>query len=62
MWVFAWTLVTLVVCLESLNGQRSDALAPEAIVAPGMYEDPVTFEHLSQIQLSRSLVIFIKLD
>ena len=46
MGVFAWTLVSLVVCLESLHGHRSVVLAPQAIVAPGMHEDLVIFKPL----------------
>ena len=49
MGVFAWTLLTLLVCLESLHGQSPIVLAPQAIVAPGMHEDLVTFKPLSQI-------------
>ena len=41
MGVFAWILVSLVACLESLHGQSSITPAPQAIVAPGTYEDPV---------------------
>ena len=52
--VYTWTLVSLVVCLESLHGQSSIALAPQAIVAPSMHEDQVIFKPLGQIQLSRS--------
>ena len=51
--VFTWLLVSLVVCLESLQWQSSIILAPQAIVAPGMGDDPVIFEPLSQIWLSR---------
>ena len=49
MGVLARTLVSLVVCLESLHGQSSITLPPHAIVVPGMCEDPVIFEPLSQI-------------
>ena len=52
--VFVWSLVSLLVCLESLHGQSSITLASQAIVAPGMHEDPVMFEPLSQIHLSRA--------
>ena len=43
------TLASLVVCLESLHVQGPIVLAPGAIVAPGMHEDIVIFEPLSQI-------------
>ena len=49
MGVFSWLLVSLVVWLESLHGQNSITLAPQAIVAPGVGEDPVIFKPLSQI-------------
>ena len=49
MGVLAWTLVSLVVCLESLRGQRSTAPVPRAIMAPGMHGDLVIFKPLSQI-------------
>ena len=49
MGVLAWTLVSLVVCLESLHGQRSTAPVPRAIPAPGMHEDLVIFEPISRI-------------
>ena len=49
MGVFAWTLVSVVVCLESLHGQCSIALALEAIVVPGMHEYLVIFTPLSKI-------------
>ena len=52
--VITWLLVSLVVNLESLNGQSSVTLAPQAIVAPSIHEDPVIYDHLSQIWLSRS--------
>ena len=35
MGVFAWLLVSLVVCLESLHGINSITLTPRAIMAPG---------------------------
>ena len=47
--VFVWLLVSLVGCLESLHGQSSVALTPQAIMVPGKHEDPVIFEPLSQI-------------
>ena len=47
--MFAQILVSLVVCLESLHGQSSIILAPQAIVVPDMHEDLVIFEPLSQI-------------
>ena len=53
--VFTWLLMSLLVCLESLHGQSSITLTPQAIVAPGMHEDAAIFEPLSQIQLSRSM-------
>ena len=42
--VFAWSLVSLVVFLESLHGESSIALTLQTIMAPGMHEDPVIFE------------------
>ena len=47
--VFARSLVSLVVCLESLYGQSSIIFIPQTIGAPGMHEDPVLFKPLSQI-------------
>ena len=49
MGVFTWLLVSLVACLESLHGQSSVALSPQATVGPSMHEDPAQFEPLSQI-------------
>ena len=43
MGVLAWTLVSLVVCLESLHGQRPTAPVPRTIMAPGTHEDLVIF-------------------
>ena len=45
MGVLGWTLVSLVICLESLHGQKSAAPAPGtwAIMNPGMHEEPVIF-------------------
>ena len=54
MGVITWLLVSLVVYLESLHGQSSITFAPQAIIAPGMHEDAIIFEPLSQIWLSRS--------
>ena len=47
--VITWLLVSLVVYLESLNGQCSVTFVPQAIIAPAMWEDPVIFKPLSQI-------------
>ena len=43
MGVLAWTLVSLVICLESLHDKRYAAPAPQAIMAPSMHEDLVIF-------------------
>ena len=43
MGMFAWTLMPLIVYLESLLGQSSTILAPQAIVSPGMHEELVIF-------------------
>ena len=58
MGMFACLLVPMVVYLESLHVQSSITLAPQAIMAPGMHEDPVIFEPLSQIWPSRSTYKF----
>ena len=50
MGVFAWTLVSLVVYLESLHGQSSIALAAQALVAPGTHEDQA-FSNLLDLTL-----------
>ena len=47
--VIACLLVSLVVYLESLNGQNSVTFAPQPIIAPGMHEDSVIFKPLIQI-------------
>ena len=49
MGMFAWTLMSLLAYLESLLGQSSTIFAPQAIVTPGMHEDPVIFKPLSKI-------------
>ena len=49
MGVVAWLLVSLIVYLESLNGQSYITFVPQAIMALGIWEDPVIFEPLSQI-------------
>ena len=54
MGVFTQLLVSLVVCLESLNRQSSTTLTPQAVMALHMHEAPVIFEPLIQICLSRS--------
>ena len=53
MGMIAWLLASLVVYLESLNGQSSITFAPQAIMTPVMWEDPVIFETFSQILLHR---------
>ena len=37
--MFAWTLMSQIFYLESLLGQSSAVLAPQAIVTPGTHED-----------------------
>ena len=54
MGVIIWLLASLVVYLESLNGQSSITSVLQTIMVPGMQEDPVIFNPLSQIQFSRS--------
>ena len=49
MGVIAWLLMSLVDYLESLHGQSSITVAHQAVVAPGIHEDPVIFKPLSQI-------------
>ena len=44
MGMFFWTLMPLIAYLESLHGQSSAVLAPQAIVTLGMHEDPVSFK------------------
>ena len=48
MGVVIWLLVSVVVYVEFLNAQSSVALAPHAILAPGMHVGPVMFKPLSQ--------------
>ena len=66
MGVLACTLVSLVVCLESLHGQKSTAPVPRAIMAPGTHEDLVIFHHLVRFALvgppTRSLVMLTSPD
>ena len=61
--VFTQLLVSLVVCLESLNRQSSTTLTPQAVMALHMHEAPVIFDLLFRFVLvgpnTRSLVMLI---
>ena len=63
--VFTWTLVSLVVCLESLYRQSSFPPVPQAIVAPGMQKTQLCLNLLGRLNLvgppARSLVMVILL-
>ena len=63
MGMFAWTLMSLIAYLESLLGQGSTILAPQAILTPGMHETQSFSNLLVRFNLvglpTRSLVMLI---